>query len=210
MNRIRAVLFNGAPRAGKDTATKFLCDQLHARPTLNIVPLHRKMAAPLKNGAHALFGLDVEHDHFENCKDLPNAAFFGDTPRHVYKSLSEKWVKPQYGKDAFGKIFCAEAIAAAKEAIKGTAKDAMIMCSDIGFDSELNVVIKEFGEQNVLLFRLHRDGCGFENDTRSLINSEKICCIDVQNENKTKLMFDIFGNTLHWYDFGTTVKGAYA
>jgi hypothetical protein len=104
----------------------------------------------------------------------------------------------------------AVAIAAANAAMIDSLKDVVIVCSDVGFQSELDVIIHEFGANNVLLFRLHRDGCGFENDTRSHLYCDDICSVDIRNDNKTKLMFDVFGNTLHWYDFGTAIKGVYA
>ncbi len=107
MGKIKAVLFNGPPRSGKDTAAEWLTECLsHRISTRYYMPYNCKMAESLKLAAHALFGEETLHANaFEDCKDEPHPIFLDRTPRQVYIALSEQFAKPHYGNDFFGRIF---------------------------------------------------------------------------------------------------------
>ena len=72
---IKVVLFNGAPRSGKDTAANLVTAHLDlTHPDLVARPI--KYATPLKRATHEMFGLsNIDENHFEDSKDEPNEAF---------------------------------------------------------------------------------------------------------------------------------------
>lgn len=91
------ILFlNGPPRSGKDLLAKYISAVHNAD--------HMHMAKPLKETTHALYGLNLPFDFFEESKDKPRAAFFGKAPRQAYIEVSERLVKPKLGKEHFGKV----------------------------------------------------------------------------------------------------------
>ena len=106
---MKIVLLNAPPRAGKDTAahglvTAFENQRAAERPQPYIVG-HHKMSESLKRGAHALFGLDLSDEYLEDNKDKPMPELMNKSPRQVYISLSEDYVKPHFGVQAFGWMF---------------------------------------------------------------------------------------------------------
>jgi hypothetical protein len=162
------IILNGAPKSGKDTIGQALHFQL--RPHYQVI--RRKLAEPIKRAVGAFLGLTtVEADHyFENpvVKDHPSKRFFGTTPRQVLISFSEDWVKPNYGKQAFGEIML--------ERTKDL--EGVVVITDCGFTEEIEV----FDPTEAVVVRLHRDGCSFQNDSRSLVYPKDFLSFDVYND----------------------------
>jgi len=146
-----AVLFNGPPRSGKDTAADYI---------LQHAPFGHKLkfSDTLKSGTHALYGLDTYVNKYEDCKEQPHEDFLGLTPRQAYIDVSEKFMKPQHGKDVFGRILA--------QRIKRSDAN-LILVPDSGFLDEALPVIDLLGIENVLLLRIKRGGTSFANDSRS-------------------------------------------
>ena len=152
----KIILFNGPPRSGKDTATKFALRELGA------FGAHYRFAAPLKDAAHALFGMSgIDTEHFDEMKDCPRLSFFGMKPRDVYIWLSEEVVKPKFGRDFFTKV-----------AIKKLNEypDQVVVISDCGFVEEVQGLAEAFGAENITMVFIQRDGTNFQNDSRSYLN----------------------------------------
>lgn len=72
--------------------------------------------------------------------------------------VSEVVAKPTFGSDYFGK-------AAAANLTKGDIN----VFSDGGFVDELLPLIEEVGKENVMIIRIHREGCSFEGDSRDFL-----------------------------------------
>lgn len=204
---MKVVLLNAPPRAGKDTAAAGIVSSFQAHsacghPLPYVACLH-KMAESLKKGAHALFGVDRDSDWLEQHKDTPLPEFMNKTPRQVYIDLSEKFVKPFYGKQAFGWMFVNRVRTAERLAEITTGLEYLCVCSDLGFVDELAPLIAAFGADNILIIQISRDDCAFETeavkDSRSYITAPGIQTISLINDGTVKeLHYKAYQFTLSW------------
>lgn len=159
-----AILFNGPPRAGKDTAVNSLMDVLS---DYEIV----KFTGPLKDLTHLNYGLDCSQDAYEVTKDTPLQEFNGKTPRQAYIETSAA-LKASQGEDAVAQLFVNSILASAAK---------VILNPDVGDDMEALAVAKALGHENVLVIRIHKDGHDFSNDCRTWVQSSALTIIDVEN-----------------------------
>jgi hypothetical protein len=166
----KAILFNGPPGCGKDTAVRHLHRFFKAdRVLLPVEP--RKFATHVKEGTHATLGLfdgfgrPLPHDAFELVKNEPRDEFAGMTPRQAYIWFSEEVMKPKFGKGIFGEI------EARKIAHEG---HSLYLFSDSGFAEEAREIVKVLGCRNVFLVNIVRPGHTFEGDSRDYIRSADI------------------------------------
>lgn len=171
----KIVLLNAPPGAGKDTAAAYVQGQV---ANAEIV----KFAAPLKATAIALYCNGDSQKFYafdtdQKKKVTPDKQFLGKTCRQVQIDISEEYMKPMHGEQVFGK-FLANVINQ-KEA-SGT---EVFLVSDSGFRPEAEVLVEEFGPQNVLLVRVHREGFTYDGDSRSYIDLADldVKCIDFEN-----------------------------
>lgn len=163
----KLVIFNGPPRSGKDTYADTLTELLGIGRPL-------KFARPLKEAAHALLGIPRPYDAFEETKDIKNSRFHNQTPREFYIWLSEQAVKPNHplGKHFFGH--------SAKQQIEDNQNPLhTYVFSDGGFIAELEVLTEYF--EDILVLHMHRDGCNFDNDSRTYVNHPDVTTLNVQN-----------------------------
>lgn len=162
---MKVVLFNGPPGSGKDTLAKELNVELGLYEKKAIC---HKFAFAIKKPLKEMFNLsDEEYDfYFESPeKDKPQAKFDFKTPREVLISFSEKWAKPLFGQDIFGKI------AGQYITDKYLKSKDFVIFSDCGFNEEVKGLTKYVGSANVMVFSILREGYHFSNDSRKIINS---------------------------------------
>lgn len=158
---MKLVLFNGPPRSGKDTSTLMAMNFLQEHKCYGHGAYAYRFAEPLKDAVHALFGMaGIETEHFNDRKSTKTDEFLGMTPREAYIWMSEICAKPKFGKDFFAKV----AVNHLKQF-----NDMTVVISDCGFQAEVDVLIDEFGVENVWLVHVHRMGCDFKNDSRGFI-----------------------------------------
>ncbi len=176
------ILFNGPPGVGKDTAVNYLQGKLPGA-------CHLKFSGPLKRAVTSLFlsgdvGLFNELDKPEN-KDKPHPRLFGHTLREAQIYLSEKHMKPLYGKHVFGELL--------ENDIKSLVQEGedIFLISDSGFETEASRLINTFGASQVSLVRLHREGKDFRNDSRGYIDLDRygVTCFDVNNPEGDQIQF---------------------
>lgn len=101
-----------------------------------------------------------------------DAEVFLASPREALIYTSEIMYKPLHGQDYFG-------IKASEKMQKG-----YNYVSDSGFKEEAQVQVDKFGKDNVLLVRIHRDGCAFSSDdSRGYIDlsEEGVLTLDLDN-----------------------------
>ena len=169
----RAILFNGPPGSGKDTAAIIARNYLDQKFIKgSVVPIratHSKFATPLKAAAHTLYGLPYSADHYEKTfgyewKNKKQMEFFGKSPREVYIALSEDFAKKMGDEHFFGKI-AARTIGLEKQC-------NTFIFSDCGFAGEVQPLIAALGLDNIFIVELFRDGTSFDGDSRGYIVDE--------------------------------------
>lgn len=153
----KLIFINAPPRAGKDTARLFYQQYLLRLPEFTSV-MHYKMSSPIKRAVCAAF--DQDFSYLEEHKDEVLDILHGKTFRQLQISFSEDWLKKFYDPAIFGRI--------AGRNISNTASDFCII-DDCGFIEELNEAVRYNANRNVLLLRIHRPGCDFNNDSRSYL-----------------------------------------
>lgn len=166
---MKVVFFNGPPRSGKDTAAKLMESQLIEQGHF---PRRFKFAEALKNAAHAMVGLDVAPDYFEDVKDFPDSrlpvAPHGQymSPRELYIAVSEQMVKPAFGAAFWGKVLL--------NSMRDTTLRKMThaLITDSGFAEEAEPLAQAFGLENCSQIRMYREGCSFTGDSRSYWGSD--------------------------------------
>lgn len=161
-----AILLNGPPRAGKDTAVEALA------PLLGEEAEVLKFTQPVKDYTHRQAGLDCRHDAYEEQKDAPLREFGGRTPRQAYIETSAR-LKAEHGPDIVCRMFV--------EAIKNSPA-RIILNPDCGDDMEAEHVAEALGYDSVLVVRIHRDGHDFSQDCRTWVRGTRFATVDVHNE----------------------------
>lgn len=157
MSNRTVILFNGPPGCGKDSAV----DRLHPLSSTNYKIAFKnaiyKIAAEIYGIEYSAFKeICTDRDKKETIFDILD----GKTPRQTLIEVSEKVIKPFYGKDFFGKNL------ARKLTNSGT-----YLISDGGFPDELLPVINEIGSENVFVVRIRGRG-SFEGDSRDYFTDE--------------------------------------
>lgn len=158
---MKIVLLNGPAGSGKDTAADLLKKEFSGHIVKFAAPLKAAAAGLCFNGNRAMFD---EFDLDQAKKVEPRPEFFGVSCRQVQIDISEKFIKPVYGEDAFGKI-CAQRIIQ----MSNLGEDGPFFVSDSGFVPEAEVLIRAFGPESVSLIRILRPGHDFSGDSRGYV-----------------------------------------
>jgi hypothetical protein len=77
--------------------------------------------------------------------------------------VSEKFIKPKYGKDYFG-----------KQLANQMTSEGLFCVSDGGFQEELSPIINKFGAESITIIQLTREGCDFSSDSRRYFNGNLV------------------------------------
>ncbi len=189
------ILLNGPPGSGKDLGAWII----RTRILLNCS--HMKFAQPLKEATHALFGLSRSQvKMMEENKDtiLPFTSPY--TPRQLYISMSEEYVKPTLGTGFFG--------TAALNQMKRFANPHIVV-SDCGFDEEVKEFVSEHPKGPVFLIELSRPDCSFIHDSRNYLFSDVKAmlhgCVHIHNEYDEELYQAQLTRALR--AFGFSIRG---
>lgn len=171
-------LLNGPPGAGKDTAAIYLAGLFKGTVM--------KFATPLKDGCTAIYcnnnrAIFDEFDTYER-KGIPDARFIGISCRQAQIDMSEKYMKPVYGQDVFGKILANKI---------DVDQEGFIFVSDSGFAPEAQVLVEKFGKENVILIKIEREGHTYEahGDSRSYIELDEVDTHIIVNEEDNMMDF---------------------
>lgn len=160
----KVVLFNGPPRSGKDTAARacFACEDLN-----NYYRVFERMSRPLKKGFAGVVGVPVnKFDHVEHFEDRKEERidFIGVSFRQFQIDMSEKFMKPLYGQDVFGRLFVQRVMRQTNPRL-----NVVIFVPDCGFDIEYTTLSNAFDPENVLVVKLYRPGTDFKGDSRTYL-----------------------------------------
>jgi len=165
----KIIILNAPPSAGKDEIATGLC--------VNFDTVHEEMKAPLFTIGAAMIGmteLEFRVKYQDRWWKEQAAAFIGMTIRQLFISISEKMLKPMLGKSVFGRL-------AANRMREDYLAEYGYVFSDGGFDYELVPLIDKFGADSVYVCRLHREGCTFDNDSRSYFTDEQLAALGINN-----------------------------
>tara|TARA_R110000744_G_scaffold7342_4_gene25345 strand:- start:1461 stop:2036 length:576 start_codon:yes stop_codon:yes gene_type:complete len=178
----KVIVLNGAPSSGKDTIAKLF------RGRQNFY--HMEVKAELFKIALQLSGISKEDwfdrydDRENNLKEQPWDRLGGLSQREFLIKISEEWMKPVFGNHVFGKK--------AAESVQSNGRSTSeFIFSDGGFQDELDAMVEELGEDNILLIRLHREGCSFEGDSRGFLKHKHEHDVH-NNETAQKAFQEIF------------------
>lgn len=177
----KIILFNGPPSSGKDTMATMIQGMLKEKSRVV------KFAAPLKTVVLHLFcggNSKLFHDLDTNAEEKNKGRddlFFTKVDgtvvscRQAQIDVSESYLKPLYGQNIFGRILAST--------IDADPETEVFLVSDSGFRPEAEELVRQFGEQNILLFRLHREGFDYSGDSRNYIDLDDIDVktIDINN-----------------------------
>jgi len=131
------------------------------------------MSQPLKDMTRALFNWDdAEAEYMEANKDTPQNALYGWSYRAFQIALSEDFIKPKLGGDAFGRL---------ASRIIQRSPSSLFICSDSGFAEEAVPIVRTVGAANVLLVQLQRQGHTFRGDSRSYISLPSVRTVKLEN-----------------------------
>jgi hypothetical protein len=148
---ITYVVLNGPPRSGKTTIARELVRTLAEK---GAVTIGDSFAAPMKHFIATALG-EKYKDIID--KDMPRAELRGYSVREFLIDLSESYIKPRYGSDAYGRWL-------AHRALRYSPLPEYVVCDDGGFASELDALDRFF------LVQVSRPGVTFGNDSRSYID----------------------------------------
>lgn len=95
-------------------------------------------------------------------KEKPYQSLGWLSPREALIKVSEEIMKPAFGEDYFGKALAADI------------SEYVTLVPDSGFMDELVPVVESVGPKNVLVVKIHKNGCNFNNDSRSYLDEEKL------------------------------------
>ncbi len=187
------VILNGPPNCGKDTIARLLTEY-----GFN----HREMKARLYADTIEQFDLTGnrpgEFMKRATDRDLKERPWYplrvrGSldclSPRQALIYTSQEIKKPQFGEAYFGK-------AAAEDCVADYAMLAVF--SDGGFDSEVACLAPVY--KNLHIFRLHREGCTWGNDSRSYLtghlNTHDLELFDGKPELAVDAILDVLAASL--------------
>ena len=172
---MRFILLNGPPRCGKDTIASIICRNFPARKY--------KMTRPMDAALSGLFNIDPVHwsrKFREELKDTKCQELLDDTPRDALISLSEDWIKQRYGSEALGEL--------AIRFLSSPSTSHITVISDTGFRDEAHPLFRRYGFHNFLLVHVHREGCTFDNDSRSYWSAPLINTFEFHNRYDLELL----------------------
>lgn len=165
---MKIIITNGPPRSGKDTLCNLILEGITDH---DLIPLSYKKT--LYVGVARRYGLSVEAVYQMNAdtliKDEPSQLFGGKSVRQALIFESENVIKKELGPQG---VAIQTFKLLEEEYGKERLKNAVLYCSDGGFNSELDAAYDFFGinVDDVYIIRMLREGCSFEGDSREFLD----------------------------------------
>lgn len=173
MNK-QVVIFNAPPNAGKD----FICDYLMENYFCNKAEFKGKLRELVKT-IYGLTNEQVEWLCLRENKEIPQEVLGGLSYREAHIDVSEKLIKPHYGKDYF-----------AKELLKELVDFTVNAVSDGGFLEEVEYLADNGCD--VYVIRILCDGCDFAGDSRTYLpDSVKWKVADITNNKDNQFIEEV-------------------
>lgn len=189
------ILTNGAPFSGKDTLVRRLVEFFENSHYIRFKdPLYRRFAE-----RHHLTIEKVIEICTGKQKDEPNDLIGGLIPRQELIDISENEIKVQFGQEGVARAVVEDMLDVESHFRK------TFVFPDGGFEVERELfakVLPHYGLRRLITVRILRDGCTFENDSRSYLENPDVIIdnnVDeshLPEEERGQHMFDQF---IKWY-----------
>lgn len=156
------IILNGPPNCGKDTLGAILVEYgfvKHAMKDQLYIDTAKEFGVNLYELVRRASDRELKEEPWLELT-LPESDSLSRilSPREALIHTSENIIKPTQGDDYFG--------LAAAEACR-VAGDPLVVFTDGGFQAEIAPLLKTF--HSVVVFRLQREGCSFEGDSRKYL-----------------------------------------
>lgn len=177
------VLFNGPPRSGKDTAGHAV--RRHFQNFMSV--RWEKFSLPNKFAFAGMMNAGIDDFGNVDIYEETKAAIvptLGVSYRQWQIDFSEKFMKPVYGNDIFGRLLL--------DRCKVRLNEPNWICpvSDCGFQVEADVLAHSFNLEKCLLITIRREGCSFEGDSREWVQPVQNMAHRTLYNNKSKEEFE--------------------
>lgn len=162
MKSKKVILFNGPSGSGKDYAANLIVDNYYAYPF--------SFKSMVERIIINLFGIPPEDWYLwmatQHGKSIPREELMGMSARETLIHISENFIKTEFGREWIARV-------TTRTADDKTTGSPLLVCSDLGFQEELEASIDQWGEENVHLVLLQREGHTFSGDSRSYVKPPK-------------------------------------
>lgn len=160
----KVIILNGPPNCGKDSIADYLVS-----PNIHKKSFKERLTT-LTQMIHNVSSEWWEENYTRELKEKPSERLMGLSPREALIKVSETVIKPNYGKDYFGK--------AAAESLE----EGINVFSDGGFKEEIIPLMDKVGSDNITIIRIARPNCSFDGDSRNYLEIPSINTVDVNND----------------------------
>lgn len=188
ISKLKVVVLNAPSRVGKDVGASYLTECINSNRE-PLIAHHREFKYTLFKITADMLGISVEDflvgynmtvedycdtflpiykDYFLQMgvtwwKDIPLYSVNNKvmSKRQALIHTSENIIKPNFGEDAFGKMF-----------VNNLPEEGVVFVSDGGFKEEILPIIDHIGKENLLIIRINREGYDFSNDSRNYLTKE--------------------------------------
>ncbi|QHJ85721.1 MAG: hypothetical protein [Cystoviridae sp.] len=178
----KVVVFNAPAGSGKDEACKHLSIPVHSHGIGDVGYFnryhHKEFKSKLFSITREIFSVSKEEwdEHYtRELKETTWNKLNGLTPRQALIFVSEDIIKPNFSKTYFG------------ESLAKSLDHGINVISDGGFDDEMIPIIEAVGKENILVVKIKREGCSFEGDSRSFLNTDKLGIMETWVDNNSTI-----------------------
>lgn len=160
----KIILFNSPANSGKDVAVATLVEKRGTVP-FSFKRSLKAITLSIYNVPEAVW----DSWYTREGKEIPRKELYGLSCRQALIKVSEEIIKPNFSQRFFGER--------EKSTLKALVKehgDIIACCSDCGFNQEIDPLLEEFGQENVYVVRIDRDGCSFVGDSRNWVDNNSV------------------------------------
>jgi hypothetical protein len=169
--------FNGPPQCGKDTLAALLADYMDTEGRVTKPVKQESLSLPLRHIAYAMVGESYSPATYEVFKVTPFAEF-GCTGRQLMIDVSERFLKPIYAPTVMADLLLR----------RNADFPGVLLVRDMGFQIEADTIALHPSCEGFCLVQIHREDCGFQNDSRSYIHTPGDISLGVHNNSTLEVL----------------------
>ena len=157
--------FNGPPESGKDTLAELLATHMD-KQGVTLPVRFESLSIPLRKLAYTMVGITTEipaildGDFYSEFKSR-HFPSLNRTGRQLMIDVSERFLKPTYGLEVMAQLLLER-----NEGFPG-----ILLVRDLGFQCEVDPLVRAVGEDNLAIVSVCRAGKTFEGDSREWVDT---------------------------------------